>query len=107
MKGRKVAIKWSNQDTYPIKALEQYIAPAKIDLVEALPLFRALSSSRFTSIVRRQGLSYCRARDIVKNSFKDITDVSSTSLHSLRVGGTTTVTNAGINDKTLKDMMVS
>ena len=89
----------SNQDTCPVKALEQYIAAAKIDLGEDLLLFKALSSSRSTSKVRCQGLSYSRAREIVKNAFKDITDVSCTSLHSLRVGGTTTAANAGINDR--------
>lgn len=47
--GAWVAIARSNQDTCPFKALEQYIAAAKIDLGEDLPLFRALSSSRSTS----------------------------------------------------------
>ena len=65
--GAWVAIARSNQDTCPVKALEQYIAAAKIDLGEDLPLFRALSSSRSTSKVRRQGLSYSRAREIVKS----------------------------------------
>ena len=54
--GAWVAVARSNQDTCPVKALEQYIAAAKIDLGEDLPLFRALSSSRSTSKVRRQGL---------------------------------------------------
>ena len=70
----------SNQDTCPVKALEQYIAAAEIDLGEDMPLFRALSSSRPTSKVRRQGLSYRRAREIVKDAFKDTTDVSCISL---------------------------
>ena len=89
----------SNQDTCPVKALEQYIAAAKIDLGEDLLLFKALSSSRSTSKVRCQGLSYSRAREIVKNAFKDITDVSCISLHSLRSGEATAATNAGINDR--------
>ena len=100
--GAWVAIARSNQDTCPVKALEQYIAAAKIDLGEDLPLFRALSSSRSTSKVRRQGLSYSRAREIVKDAFKDITDVSCISLHSLRAGGATAAANAGINDRLFK-----
>ena len=100
--GAWVAVARSNQDTCPVKALEQYIAAAKIDLGEDLPLFRALSSSRSTSKVRRQGLSYTRAREIVKDAFKDITDVSRISLHSLRAGGATAAANAGINDRLFK-----
>ena len=36
-----------------------------------------------------------RAREIVKDAFKDITDVSCISLHSLRVSGATAAANAG------------
>ena len=53
----------SNQDACPVKTLEQCITVAKIDLAEDLPLLRALSSSRSTSKVRRQGLSHSRARE--------------------------------------------
>ncbi|KAK2555679.1 hypothetical protein P5673_022706 [Acropora cervicornis] len=52
----------------------------RIDLDEYLPLFRALSSSRSTSKVGRQGLSYSRAREIVKDAFKDISNISCISL---------------------------
>ena len=55
--------------------MEQYIATAENDLGEDLPLFG----------VRRQGLSYSRTREIVKDAFKrDITEVSFVSLQSLR-----------------------
>ena len=89
----------SNQDICPVMALEQYIAVAKIDLGEDLPLFEALSSSKYTSKVRCQGLSYHRAREIVKDAFKDITEVSFASLQSLRGGEEPTLppSNAGIN----------
>ena len=66
-----IAIARSNQDTCPVKTLEQYIAAAKIDSGEDMPLFRALSSSRSTSKVRCQGLGYSRAWGIVKDDFKD------------------------------------
>ena len=100
--GAWVAIARSNQDTCPVKALEQCIAAAEIDLGEDLPLFRPLSSSKSTSKVRRQGLSNIRAREIVKDTFKNITDVSCISLRSLSAGGATAAANAGINDKLFK-----
>ena len=65
-------------------------------------MFRALSSSRSTFKVWRQGLSYSRAQDIVKDVFKDKTDVSCISLHSLRAGGATAAANASINDRLFK-----
>ena len=74
----------------------------EIYLGENLPLFRALSSCRSTSKVRRQGLSYSRVREIVKDTFKDITYVSGISLHSLRARGATAAANASINDRLFK-----
>ena len=65
-------------------------------------MFRPLSSSKSTSKVRRQGLSNIRTREIVKDTFKNITDVSCISLHSLRAGGATAAANAGIIDKIFK-----
>jgi len=100
--GAWTTIARSDLETCPVKALEQYIAAAEIDLSEDLPLFRALLSPRCTSKVRRQGLSYSRAREIVKDAFKDITDVSCISLHSLRAGGATAAANAGIADRLFK-----
>ena len=94
--GEWVAIAQSNQDTCPVKAA------AEIDLGEDLPLFRTLSSSRSTSKVRRQSLSHSRAREIIEDAFKDITDFSCISLHNLRAGEATAAANAGINDRLLK-----
>ena len=77
--------------------MEQYIATAENALGEDLPLFG----------VRRQGLSYSRAWEIVKNAFKDILDVSSVSLHSLRAGGAIVAAiNAGVNDRLFKGLVV-
>ena len=100
--GAWVQIVRSIQDTCPVKAVGQYVAAAKIDLDEDLPLLRASLSSRSTSKVRRQGLSYSRAREIVKDAFKDISDVSCISLHCPRAGGATAAANAGINDRLFK-----
>ena len=41
-----IAIARTNQATSPVKALEQYIAAAHINLSEDLPLFRALANPR-------------------------------------------------------------
>ncbi|KAL9950992.1 hypothetical protein ACROYT_G043578 [Oculina patagonica] len=99
--GAWITIARSDRETCPVKALEKYIVAAKIDLCEELPLFRALSSPQSTSKDSRS-LSYTRAREIIKDAFKDITDVSCISLHSLRAGGATTAANAGIVDRLFK-----
>ena len=85
-----------------MKDLEHYIAAADVDLNEDLPLFTALSSPRSVTKVWRHGLSYIRAREIIKDGFRDTTDVPSISLHSLRAGGATTTANAGIADRLFK-----
>ena len=45
--GAWTTIARSDLETCPVKALEQYIAAAEIDLSEDLPLFRALVSSMY------------------------------------------------------------
>ena len=80
------------------KALEEYISAAQIDLSEDLPLFRALATPRSKEMVR----SYTRARELVKDAFKGLTDVSKLSLHSLRAGGATSAACAGIPDRLFK-----
>ena len=67
--------------------MEEYISAAQIDLSEDLPLFRALATPRSKEMVRSQGISYTRARELVKDAFRGLTDVSKLSLHSLRAGG--------------------
>ena len=64
-----------------------------------LPLFRALAPPKSYEKVCQHDTSYTRAREIVKEAFKDITDVSKISLHSLRSGG---AANAGIPDRLFK-----
>ena len=100
--GAWIAIARSDRETCPVKGLERYIAAADIDLSEDLPLFRALSSPRSLTKVRRHGLIYTRAREIIKDAFRDITDISSLSLHSLTIGGATAAANAGIADRLFK-----
>ena len=65
-------------------------------------MFRALAPPRSSAKVRQHGLSYSRPREIVKEAFKDITDVSKISFHSLRSGGASAAANAGIPDRLFK-----
>ena len=95
--GAWIIIARSGLATCPVKALEQYISAAKIDLSKELPLFRSLVPSRDSKV---RGLSYTRARETIKEAFKDITaDVSKIGVHSLRAGGATAAANAGIQDR--------
>ena len=100
--GAWIVIARSDLPTCPVKALEEYISAAQIDLSEDLPLFRALATLRSKEMVRSQGISYTRARELVKDAFRGLTDVSKLSLHSLRAGGATSAANAGIPDRLFK-----
>ena len=88
--------------TCPVNALEDYISAAQINLSKDLPLFRVLATPRSKEKVRSQGNSYRRARELIKDVFRDITDVSKISVHSLRAGGATSAANAGIADRLFK-----
>ena len=97
--GAWIVIARSGLSTCPVRALEQYISAAKIDLSKELPLFRSLVRCKDSKV---RGLSYTRARETVKEAFKDITDVSKIGVHSLRAGGATAAANAGIQDRMFK-----
>ena len=73
----------SGKVTCPVAVLERYRAAAGIKLDEDFLLFRALAPPQSSAKVRQHSISYTRAREIVKEAFKDITDVSKISLHSL------------------------
>ena len=92
----------SDLPTCLVKALKEYISAAQIDLSEDLPLLRALATPRRKRMVRSQGISYTRARELVKDAFRGLADVSKLSLHSLRAGGTTSAAHAGIPDRLFK-----
>ena len=67
-----------------VKALEEYISAAQINLSEDLPLFRALATPRSKEEVRSQGISYTTAKELIKDALRDIKDVSKISVHSLK-----------------------
>ena len=101
--GAWIVIARSDLPTCPVKALEAYISAVQIDLSEDLPLFRALASPQSKEKVRSQGISFTRARELVTDAFKGLTDVSKLSLHSLRAGGATSASCAGIPDRLFKN----
>ena len=86
----------------PWRTTSRRRSAAQINLSEDLPLFRALATSRSKEKVRSQGISYTRARELITDAFRDITDVSKISVHSLKAGGATSAANAGIADRLLK-----
>ena len=86
----------------PLRRWSNTLLPRKLILVRicrCLELYRLLDPP---PKVPCQGLSYSRAREIVKDAFKDTTDVSCISLHSLRAGEATAAANGGINDRLFK-----
>ena len=100
--GAWVTIARSDLATCPVKALELYISAADINLDDDLPLFRAISPPTSSSKLRQQSISYSRVRELIKDAFKDITDVSTIGVHSLRAGGASAAANAGIPDRLFK-----
>ena len=100
--GAWIVIARSDLPTCPVKALEGYFSAAQIVLSEDLPLFRAFASPRSKEMVRSQGISYTRARELVKDTFRGLTDISKLSLHSFRAGGATSTDNVGIPDRLFK-----
>lgn len=76
--------------TCTVKALEVYISAAQIKLSEGLPLYRVLATPRSKEEkARNQGISYTRARELIKDAFRYFTGGSKISAHSLRAGGAT------------------
>ena len=100
--GTWIVIARSDLPTCPVKALEAYISAAQIDLFEDLPLFRALATPRSKEKVRSQGIRNTRARELVKDAFRGLTNVSKIGVHSLAAGGATFAANAGIPDRLLR-----
>ena len=100
--GAWIVIARTDLPTCLVKALEDYISAAQINLSEDLSLFRALATPRSKEKVRSQGISYTRARELIKDAFRDIKDVSKISVHSLRAGGATSAANASIADGLFK-----
>ena len=68
--GAWIVIARSDLPTCPVKALEEYRSAAQIDLSEDLSLFRALATPRSKEMVRSQGISYTRARELVEDALE-------------------------------------
>ena len=82
--GAWIVIARKDLPTCLVKALEDYISAAQINLSEDLTLFRALATPRSKEKVLSQGISYTRAKELIKDAFRDIKEVSEISVHSLR-----------------------
>ena len=100
--GAWINIERSGKVTCPVAALERYLAALGIKLDEYFHLFRALAPPKSSAKVRQHGISYTRAREIVKVALKVITNVYKISLNSLRSGGASAAANAGIPDRLFK-----
>ncbi|KAK2550294.1 hypothetical protein P5673_028983 [Acropora cervicornis] len=104
--GAWIVIARPDLPTCPVKTLRVYNSAAQInaqiDLSEDLPLFRALATPRSKEKVRSQGISYTRVRELVKDAFRGLRDVSKIGVHNLGYGGATSAANAGIPDRLLK-----
>ena len=100
--GSWINIARTSKITCPVSALEKYLEVANIKADEEGPVFRSLAPPNSSGKVRKDGISYTRARELVKEAFEGITDVSKISLHSLRSGGATAAANAGIPDRLFK-----
>jgi len=94
LEGAWVTIARSDLVTCPVKTLELYIGAADINLDDDLPLFRAISPPASSSKLRQQSISYTRVRELIRDAFKDFTDVSTIGVHSLRAGGASAAANA-------------
>ena len=88
-----IVIARSVQPTCPVKDVEHYIAAAKIDKSDDSPLFRSLLRSKDSRV---RDITYTSVRDIVKEAFKGLTDVSKIAVHGLRSGGATAAEKAPV-----------
>lgn len=100
--GAWIVIARSYLPTCPVKVFEEYVSAVQIDLSEQLPFLRALTCPRSKAMVQSQEISHLRARELVKDACRGLTDVSKLSVHSLRAGGATSATNARIPDRLFK-----
>lgn len=61
----------------PVKTMEDNTSASQTDLIEILPLFRALATTRSKQEVWSQGISHSRVRTIIiKDAFRGLIDVS-------------------------------
>jgi site-specific recombinase XerD len=102
--GSKVLLAKNNVGPCPFSLLTRFVQETRIDLSSELPFFRNLRYVRGGSyVVCDQGLSYSRARTVVKGVLIKLGySPQSYGLHSLRSGGATAAANAGVPDRMFK-----
>ena len=68
-----------------------------------LHLFRAIVRTKNGIQLCKQGLSYTRMRELLREKLTDVgLDANKFGLHSLRSGGATAAANAGVPDRLFK-----
>ena len=83
--------------------MQRYAEFGRISFDEDKHLFRGITKTRNYEILRTETpLSYSRIRELVKEAFENIIDTFLIGVHSLRSGGATAVTNAGVHDRMFK-----
>ena len=91
----------SSKATCPVAMMNRYLDRAGLSCDS--PLFCQLSKTKCSYKPRSKGLSYSRLRELVLEGFKYIlATISAIGTHSLRSGGATAATNAGVPDRRFK-----
>ena len=102
--GDSVMIARTGTAACPVAMLERYITAADISLSSELCLFRGIVSTKRGERLKLSGsLSYTRMRELFLQKLQQLGyDSKQFSLHSLRAGGATSATNAGVPDRLFK-----
>lgn len=103
--GAKVLLAQTNDICCPFNLLLRYVKASNINLSSCEPFFRNLQfvKSNNSYILRSDGMSYTRTREIVLAAFESLGyPKEKFGLHSLRSGGATAAANAGVSDRLFK-----
>ncbi|CAH3184320.1 unnamed protein product, partial [Porites lobata] len=99
--GAWIVVASARKATCPVAMMNRYLERAGLSCDS--PLFCELSKTRCGYKPRFKDLSYSRLRELVLEAFKDIVpDISAICTYSLRSGGDTAATNAGVPDQLFK-----
>ena len=83
--------------------LEEYIQRSWIHMVSEAKLFRVIASRKCEKLRELGGLSHGRFRELVKKKMEELCFHSiEFGMHSLKAGGATTATVAGVLDRAFK-----
>lgn len=101
--GNTVLIAKTSNLTCPFTALLNYMTFARINFQSEKFIFRTISSRANVEILKKQRLTYTRAREILRACFTEIGLVASKyGTHSLRSGGASAAAANGVTPEELK-----